>query len=89
MSPLTLPRESSTLEAVGSNHLEAPKMDKSTVYVRFSRPNNQWVVCGANLPTPGCWSLHDSEGEARAAAEELAADFGVGVEMTGGSVVFL
>lgn len=63
--------------------------DASTVYVRFSAGNSQWAVCGANLPAPGCWSLHDSEGEAREEAEALASDFGVAVETASGAVVFL
>ena len=62
--------------------------DASTVYVRPAN-DGQFAVCGANLPAPGCWSLHDSEGEAREEAESLAADFGVGVETASGAVVFL
>lgn len=62
--------------------------DPSTVYVRPGNESGQWAVCGANLPAPGCWSLHDSEGEARTEAEGLAADFGVGVETASGATVY-
>ena len=65
-----------------------PVRDASTVYVRAAN-DGQFAVCGANLPAPGCWSLHESEGEAREEAESLAADFGVGVETASGAVVFL
>jgi hypothetical protein len=66
----------------------APARDASTVCVRPAN-DEQFAVCGANLPAPGCWSLHDSEGEARVAAEALAAGMGVGVETASGAVVFL
>lgn len=60
--------------------------DPSTVYVQPAN-DGQWAVCGGNLPAPGCWSLHDSEGAARVEAETLAADLGVTIETASGDVV--
>lgn len=52
-------------------------MNASDVYVKFFPGNDQWGVCGANLPAPAVWALHDEQYDAMAAAQELASDFGV------------
>lgn len=33
-----------------------------------------WVVGGGNLPASAAWGIYETEGEARAAAHELAED---------------
>jgi hypothetical protein len=36
-----------------------------------------WAVIGANLPAPGCWSIHEEREFAEDEAREMAEDFGV------------
>jgi len=47
------------------------------VYVTFLSGQQQWAVCGANLPAGSCWSLHDDSSQAQDEAVALADDFGV------------
>jgi hypothetical protein len=49
------------------------------ISVEWANGNQQWMVVGGGLPSPGAWSGHDSRAdaliEAHALAEELGCEF--------------
>ncbi len=48
--------------------------------IRIEHTWQGWIVSGGGLPAGACWSVHETEGEAREEAFELASDLGVGVQ---------
>jgi hypothetical protein len=48
--------------------------------IRIQHTWQGWCVLGGGLPHGVAWSIHETEGEARAAAYELAEDIGVAVQ---------